>query len=258
MRLYWRTHQRLAEDVRSFVHLDAPGTRETWVNVTKDLAGEIPSSRWPLDFYVVDDFRLAIPGDVPPVRAELTVGLLDRAGQRLALAGGGDTVSLGQVSLLNAPQLSNPAQLFARLPGGDKPYRLGDSISLAGYSAQLLPNPTGGADEVKLVLHWRTRNPLDVDYTVFAQLATQGQGVVGAGDGQPCAGACPTTAWTPGGTIEDMRIITVPPGVSKDGLEVLVGLYDLQSGQRLPIRDRQGARVPDDAIRLPVAAAATR
>ena len=117
VRLYWRTHQSLAEDVRSFVHLNAPVTQETWANVTKDLAGEIPSSRVAARFLRRRRFSPCDSGDVPPVRAELTVGLIGRAEKRLALADGGDQVSLGQVSLLNAPKLPSVAQLFARFSG---------------------------------------------------------------------------------------------------------------------------------------------
>jgi hypothetical protein len=90
-----------------------------------------------------------------------------------------------------------------------------------------------------------------MDYTVFVHLLKSGERLVQA-DGPVRFGAVPTTAWTPGAIIEDTRTMTLPPGVSKDGLQVLVGLYDAESGQRLPATDRHGARFPDDAIPLPV------
>jgi hypothetical protein len=54
-----------------------------------------------------------------------------------------------------------------------------------------------------------------------------------------------------------MRVLPLPLDAATDTLEVLVGLYDPQSGQRLPASDRQGQRLPDDAIRLAVKGPAT-
>ena len=248
VRLYWQAHEPLSQNLMSYVHLDAPVTQETWVNDTKEQAGDMPSKGWPLGFYVVDDFRLKIPTGTPPVRASVNVGLLDEAGVRVPLAGGGDSVSLGGVAVEGS-----------RRPGRDATasgVRLGDSITLEAYDARLeAADPASGASGpgVRLTLYWRSSRPVATDYTVFAHLLSGGAKQAQK-DGPACAGACPTTAWTPGGLIEDTRFIPVPPGVAMDSLEVLVGLYDPQSGVRLPATDPQGARLPDDAIRLPVAA----
>ena len=115
-------------------------------------------------------------------------------------------------------------------------------------------DPAGGraSPEVQLTLYWRTAKPLPADYTVFAHVLDANANRVAQQDGPACDGSCPTTAWTPGGLINDMHTLVLPAGVPKDGLELLVGLYELGSGQRLPVTDRQGVRQPDDAIRIPV------
>ncbi len=102
VRLYWRTHEPLGENLMSYAHLDAPVTQETWVNVTKEHAGDMPAKGWPVGFYVVDDFRMGVPADTPPVKANLVVGLLDERGARVPLTGGGDSVSLGPISVRGA------------------------------------------------------------------------------------------------------------------------------------------------------------
>ena len=120
-------------------------------------------------------------------------------------------------------------------------------------------DPAAGraSPEVQLTLYWRTARPLGTDYTVFAHVLDANGNRVAQKDGPACDGSCPTTAWTPGGLINDMHTIALPAGVPKDGLEVLVGLYELGSGQRLPAADRQGVRQADDAIRIPVRPAST-
>lgn len=248
VRLYWRTHEPLDTNLMSYLHLDAPVTQETWVNVTKEHAGDMPAKGWPVGFYVVDDFRLRVPADTQPVRANLNVGLLEESGRRVLLANGGESVALGSVAVRGS------RRPYERGEATELGYRLGDSITLAAYDADVIPADPGSGSErpaVRLTLYWRTAQPLAVDYTVFAHLMSAG-GKREQGDGPACGGACPTTAWTPGGMIVDTRMIPLPPGVAMDAVDVLVGLYDPQSGQRLPATDRQGARLPDDAIRLEV------
>jgi hypothetical protein len=248
VRLYWRTHEPLTQDLKSYVHLDAPATQETWVNDTKEHAGDMATKGWPVGFYVFDDFRLRIPSDTPPVRADLRVGLMDEKGARVPSVEGGDSVLLGQVAVQGAGQPDGMGK--ATKVGA----RLGDSVTLEAYDAALVPAEPGSGrpgPDVRLTLYWRTARPLSTDYTVFAHLLSAGQKVE-QGDGPACAGACPTSRWTPAGVIVDTRTIPFPAGAAIDSVEVLVGLYDAQSGQRLPAMDRQGARLPDDAIRLQV------
>lgn len=60
------------------------------------------------------------------------------------------------------------------------------------------------------------------------------------------------TSWTPGGTIEDTRVIQLPPGMPAGELHIVVGIYDLGTGERLPVCDRRGADRPQRAIRIPL------
>ena len=243
VRLYWRTHEDLDENLSSFVHLVSPAGDVTWANVTKEQTGDMPSRSWPTGFYVVDDFRLDVPENTPPVRAAIKVGLLDKAGRRVPLIGGEDIATIGQVVVRDG------RQLFAARPNGEDAYRLGEHITLAGYSAV-----TEAEDRVRLTLYWQTDAPLTMDYSIFAQGVDETNAMVGQADGPACEGACPTTSWAPGSTIEDTRVISMPAGTPTEGLHVLVGIYDLASGERLPVRDKDGADRPFRAVRIPVLA----
>lgn len=241
VRLYWQAHEDLDENLSSFVHLLSPAGAVTWANLTKDQAGEMPSRNWPTGFYVVDDFRLRVPGDTPPVAAAIVAGLLDEAGRRVPLAGGGDTVTIGQVAVREG------FRPFAALPNSEDAYRLGEHITLAGYSAAI-----EAEDRVRLTLYWQTDARLGVDYSIFAQAVNDAEMIVGQADGPACEGACPMTSWTPRSTIEDTRVIQLPAGTAAGELHMVVGIYDLATGERLPVRDGRGADRPQGAIRIPV------
>ncbi|MCU0507028.1 MAG: YfhO family protein [Anaerolineae bacterium] len=244
LRLFWRATRPLTDDVRSFAHLDAPVTGITWANQTKDQPGEMPSRYWPPGYYVVDDFRLRIPAETPPVSADLTVGLLTRDAESIALPDGRKQVALGQITIRPG------RQPFAQRPAAET-HRLGEAITLEGYRAEV--SERNGEPEVALTLDWKTDRQLDADYTVFAQVFDAGGQMVGQLDGPACEGSCPSSRWTPGGTVEDARQIPLREGTSPEGLRVVAGLYDPATGERLPVRDARGAELPDRAIQIEVA-----
>ncbi len=101
VRLYWRTWNRQIAESRPFLHLDSPGGEVTWANQTKTHPGDKPTTSWPSDFYVVDDYRLKIPDDTPPVLATLRVGLTDDQKKLTSLAGGEDTATLEHIRVTN-------------------------------------------------------------------------------------------------------------------------------------------------------------
>jgi hypothetical protein len=244
LRLFWRATRPLTEDARSFAHLDAPGTGITWANQTKDQPGEMPSRFWPPGFYVVDDFRLAVPPDAPPVSADLAVGLLTRDAQPIPLPDGREKIVLGPVAIRGA------LRPFGRMTAPQGSYRLDEGIRLAGYEATYMQGET---PEVALRLAWQTERPLTTDYTVFAQVFDGAGEMVGQLDGPACEGSCPSSRWTPGGVIEDARRIPLKAGTGGEGLRAIIGLYDPATGERLVVVDARGAEAENRAVEIAVA-----
>jgi hypothetical protein len=84
---------------------------------------------------------------------------------------------------------------------------------------------------------------------VFIHVLVNGSSVAQA-DKQPTGGRYPTGAWNPGETIDDCTAIDaqdtaqIPPS----GWQIELGLYDLGSGQRLPVQDSKGNMLPDGRI----------
>ena len=75
--------------------------------------------------------------------------------------------------------------------------------------------------------------PTPIDYTVFVHVPNS-SGTI-SGDAQPVSGNYPTSLWQPGEVIEDVH--SLPAGSNLKIPRAMVGLYRLDTGERLPIDD---------------------
>jgi hypothetical protein len=229
--------QPLKEDWNVFAHLDAPPLGTTFLAADNDPPGDaqaqmdIPTTHWEPGTYVRDEHRFVVPADLPPVRYTLRVGLYDPSTGE----GPGEPITLQDIQVLPADPI-RPGQVPNLLH-----FRLGDGIELLGYELVKQPTPS-------LTLYWRTANPLEQDYTVFRHVVDAAGGLIDQRDGPPLLGLYPTSHWWPDQIVVDAVEL---PKLPVDG-QILVGLYDLLSMQRLPVYDSEGRRLPDDAIPLPI------
>jgi hypothetical protein len=111
--------------------------------------------------------------------------------------------------------------------------RFEDAIDLIGYTLE--PAAAGGGDTVALTLYWRSRRPVERDYTVFVHLVDDGGRLALAADGQPRLGGYPTSIWSPGEVIEDLHTLQIPADLAAGTYRVAIGLYLLDGGQRLAV-----------------------
>lgn len=115
-------------------------------------------------------------------------------------------------------------------------HRLGESIFLEGYD--LHEFDTSGGGEVVLTLHWSTDAPLDKDYSVFVQIVDWSvPTIVSQSDQYPGQGERPTSTWVSGEQILDTHILALPDDSSISGSELIVGIYSLQTMERLPVAE---------------------
>jgi hypothetical protein len=243
VRLYWRALRPQGGNSRPFLHLDSVTGDTTWANQTKLHAGDKPSTTWPTDFYVIDDYRLAIPDDTPPVVAILQAGLLDERGERVPLADGSSLATLAPLRVGERHPLDT-----ASVPGHEQVYQLGPSVRLIGSS----PVITGTPPSLDLTLYWQATAPVAAPYTVFVHILDSGGKSLMGSDGPPMSGWYPSTNWLPGQIVVDRRWIPLPQGVDPAGLRVAVGLYTAADGLRAPVLDHEGLRQPDDQVILPL------
>lgn len=127
-------------------------------------------------------------------------------------------------------------------PSNSLQVRFGETISLIGYDLNH-----------DLTLFWQAAGRPPIDYTVFIQVWDGDEQVAGF-DGQPVGGDYPTSWWEADETIVDVHRIDL----GEDGLNevlqtgryrLLVGLYRLDTGERLPAFGPEGP-LPDYAIEI--------
>jgi hypothetical protein len=100
-----------------------------------------------------------------------------------------------------------------------------------------------------VTLYWESQRPVSVDYTVFTQLLGPDFQLHGQLDGQPLLGHWPTSRWLPERKFVDKFVLEVNEAAPAGEYVLLVGLYDLNTGQRLPVT-LNGERLHDDVIPL--------
>ena len=145
------------------------------------------------------------------------------------------------------PAAAQPAPAPDRAAG----VSFGPSITLLGYSLDAAALAPG--QPLTLTLVWTAAAPLDRDYTVFTHVLgpfnPAASGPLWAGhDSQPDGGRYPTGAWQPGEIILDLHRLVLPPDALPGDYQLEVGLYLLDTLERLPAAASGGARLPDDAF----------
>jgi hypothetical protein len=69
-------------------------------------------------------------------------------------------------------------------------------------------------------------------------------------DNQPQGGRYPTSAWALQDKVIDRYELALREGTPPGEYRLLIGMYDLATGQRLPAISENGERLPNDAIPL--------
>jgi hypothetical protein len=169
---------------------------------------------------------------------QLDIGLyVEAAGQahHLPLVSEGtvledNSVTIGPIKIGGPPPgvtVPNPTPQHPRAEG------LGDVITLLGYD--LIQK----SDVLTLTLYWRCDAPPSTDYTTFVHVRDTRGSIVAQMDRPPADGAYPTSLWDPGEVIRDSIQVPLLPKIPPGTYQVAVGLYDFQSGARLPVADSE-------------------
>jgi 4-amino-4-deoxy-L-arabinose transferase-like glycosyltransferase len=109
--------------------------------------------------------------------------------------------------------------------------QLGDQISLLGYRAWNLAPHAG--EVTQLQLQWHADQAPQRRYKVFYQLLDPRDQVIAQRDAEPSGDSRPTSEWRAGNTIEDNHGLLIPPGTPPGTYRRIVGLYDLETLERL-------------------------
>lgn len=121
-------------------------------------------------------------------------------------------------------------------------------LTLPGYDLSEDDLKPGG--ELDVTLYWQALRATDSPATVFVHLipphaAGQSPPPISQVDRQPCAGAVPTTTWQAGDTLRETYRIAIPDRAPAGDYQVVIGLYDTETQQRLPAANTAGQPVGD-------------
>ena len=241
--VYWQMLEPVAPGHRVFVHLgqgeDRWGQRDV-----RPGCGLLSHDDWIPGDIVADRYSFQIAPNTPPGWYPLRMGmyqleatLQDRRRVPMFDPHGGripqDHVFLTKLQV-GEPDIGEKIQH----PLG---FELGDSVTLLGYDLAETETSPGGT--LQLTLFWKARNRIPASYTVFTHLVDEEDRIRGQVDSVPDGGRNPTSEWVPGEIIVDRYEMPVSED-SELGQHVLrVGMYDIITGERLPVRDAAGSRL---------------
>jgi hypothetical protein len=115
----------------------------------------------------------------------------------------------------------------------------------------LSPNQLHPGDSVELVLYWEAIEKPQGNYTVFTHLLDSEGLLWGQKDHRPLHGDYPTNVWNSGDIVRDPHSIKVSPEAPPGNFQIEVGMYTLETLERLPIAGSDGFLLPDARIVIP-------
>jgi hypothetical protein len=121
-----------------------------------------------------------------------------------------------------------------------------NQLAFQGYDLTWQENGQKGR-HVSLALYWQALTPLPYDYTVFVHLRDSAGRNVAQADHQPLAPVYPPTLWPVGQTIRERSVLTLPEGIAAGKYSLWVGLYRLDTLERLPVTSGDSS---DNAVLL--------
>jgi hypothetical protein len=266
--LYWQSDRPLERQAAVFVHLVGRVTNPAvgypiWGQGDKQVPGEIQLVHWVPGKLYPDTYDFQIPAHTPEGDYQLAIGWWDpETGQRLPLAllrpqeglavGEWEDLVLAGFTVRRSAwqRLSQWVQreVLTRRIQHRHEETLGGVVRFLGYDLERATVRPGEA--VRLRLYWEALGVVPGDYKVFTHLL-DGQGHRWAGhDGIPVEGMRPTAGWAVGELLVYRREIVVPQEAPPGRYRLQVGLYDWQSGLRLPAHDAAGNRLEEDRILL--------
>jgi hypothetical protein len=207
---------------------------------------------WAAGEVVRDEYALPVDVAAPPGVYHLDVGLYqvmqgqihpvwrtDAAGNPL----NANSVTLTTIKVGGAPpDVIVSGTLAPEHPRADS---LGELVTLIGYDLSVRPT------EIEIVLYWRCDAPMPLDYTTFVHLTKAGTSeIVTQMDRPPANGAYPASLWDVGEVIRDVVTMPLPADLPPGEYDILAGLYDITTGQRLAAVGAATSGSLQDAIRL--------
>lgn len=242
--LYWKALRSMDENLSIYIHLFGREGQRLGQRDSYHGGGNYPSSLWSSGEVVPDTFSVPVRSDaVGPVAAEIEVGLyrLATMGPLPAFDAQGNRVGRPVIGRIKVDVATSPTEPEETLEA-----TFGHQVRLVGYD--LGGTSVGPGTSVPLTLHWRVIGDLERDYTVFVHLVDDQEQMLGQRDAPPLDSDYPTSFWGAGENLVDEHYLEVKEDAAPGSYRLFVGLYDPETGQRLPLSDSAGNLKGDRAL----------
>lgn len=222
LQLNWQAQRPIDGNYDLFIHLFDVGSRQRWGQINTPLSGMLfEAYHWPVGLEVPGVYHFQVPPDAPTGAYRFEVGLYQPATQTRLPVNGDDKLILGKFWLGEPP----PPPMYPL-----HQVQFGDQIALVGYDLHTSVDDL----TVEFTLHWRALRPLTQSYTVFNHLLDEAGQLQAQLDSPPQQGHYPTDWWSAGEIILDSYSLPLPPELPTGSYTLRVGLYNPQTGTRLP------------------------
>ncbi|MGM0401990.1 MAG: ArnT family glycosyltransferase, partial [Chloroflexota bacterium] len=196
---------------------------------------DLPTSTWSKDQILCGKHDLVIDRQTPTGEYALEGTLLqDDTSEKVPL---GSITVQGRERTFEAPSISHILNA-----------RFGDHITLLGCA---IDQQVKTGDDLQLILYWQAEDEIETSYSVFTHLVDQEDRLWGQRDGIPRQGKAPTSSWLRGEVIEDRYTIPITADTPPGTYRIAVGLYDPETGLRLPGTNSAGESLKDHRLLLP-------
>ncbi len=125
---------------------------------------------------------------------------------------------------------------------------LGGAVRLLGY--RLSARELAPGDSLLLSLHWQALAPMVERYTVFTHLLDAKGHLQAQMDSEPLGGGLPTDRWSVGQVVQDNYALVIPKDAPPGSYTIEVGMYRLETLERLPVRDTETGADQGDRVLL--------
>ena len=218
--LWWQAGRALSKDIGLMLALAVHdgGQPTPLFDQPQPLLATYPSGQWPAGQTYRANYRALLPASLTTRDFLLALRLFDLATREPLAEQGLFPLSVeARPHVFDAPALPNPVNLD-----------FGDVLRLRGFAAT-------GDSELHLKLQWQALREMRESYKIFLHLTNAAGQIVAQVDTLPQQGAAPTTSWLPGEIIEDQLTLTLPPNLPPGAYRLVVGWYNTETGQRLPV-----------------------
>lgn len=225
VRVCWRALGETSTDYTVLLHVIGPENRVVAARRSYPGMGTYPTSLWQEGIAFCDQMRVEIVEERVPqtMRYRLEIALIDEALEKRlpAYSVTGDALAATFVDEI----VVRTARDSSVAPDGAEPFQL---------LAQDLPRLWQPGQEYSIMLRWGVGTPVQADYQIFVHLRDPESGEnVAQADGPPLDGWYPTSWWTDGEIVEEERRFQVPADLRRGHYRLVVGFYELETGQRV-------------------------